>query len=100
MLLRIRRCSGDERKAGELEWVRVLEAEVSRLKSQVSRMWKPRKVDLFLIILKNSILTNEDRLHIARCLLGKKINLFLCGGLKSFSFCSFALVNFRFPFRP
>lgn len=67
------------------------EAEVSRVKSKVSRMWKLKKVDLFLIILKNSILTNVDRLHIARCLLGKKINLFLCGDLKSFSFCSLLL---------
>lgn len=70
-----------------------VEAELSRVKSKVSRMWKLKKVDLFLIILKNSILTNVDRLHIARCLLGKKINLFLCGDLKSFFFffCSLLL---------
>ena len=68
-----------------------VEAEVSRVKSKVSRMWKLKKVDLFLIISKNSILTNVDRLHIARCLLGKKINRFLCGDLKSFSSCSLLL---------
>lgn len=38
-----------------------VEAEVSRVKSRVSRMWKLKKVDLFLIILKNSILTNVGR---------------------------------------